>query len=325
MTLQGIHPGEILRPVPGNLQGVSGHVPFYVAENVLCRQAAFPGERLQAPGPDRDRGGGLVQVAFHVGKLPQPRQQAGGRALPQGRMALPEEEEHRLVLHPAGLFWGLYRQTLRRAPRPAQAEVPDGAEKAFRRAVRHADRGPQLHEGLVENPRVRLGFRENILDLGADGFFRLREGNVAVVIRQAGDNPEDVAVHRRFPPGKGRGGDGGGGVVPDTGELQKPFVSVGKAAPFHRQLGGLLEVPGPAVVAKALPELHQVLLRCGGQGLHRGEGLQKPGVVAQHRRHPGLLKHDFRDPDAVGVPGFPPGKVPGAGPVPGQQRRREPR
>jgi len=91
----------------------------------------------------------------------------------------------------------------------------------------------ELHEGLVENPRVRLGFRENILDLGADGFFRLGEGNVAAVIRQAGDNPEDVAVHRRFPPGKGRGGDGGGSVVPHAGEGQELFIGFGEASPVR--------------------------------------------------------------------------------------------
>ena len=98
----------------------------------------------------------------------------------------------------------------------------------------------------------------------------------------------------------------------------------GQAAVLLQGLAGrLLHVPNPAVVAQALPQLHQPLLRRGGQSLHRGEGFQEPGIVPQHRRHPGLLQHDLRHPDPVGIPGPPPGQVPGIGPVPPQQRLRQ--
>ena len=62
--------------------------------------------------------------------------------------------------------------------------------------------------------------------------------------------------------------------------------------PGHH-LRAALEVSGPAVVAKALPELHEPLLRGLGQNLHRGEGREEAVIVPQHRRHPGLLEHNL--------------------------------
>ena len=91
----------------------------------------------------------------------------------------------------------------------------------------------------------------------------------------------------------------------------------------HNLPGRPAQVPGPAVIAQALPQLHQPLLRGGCQSLHRGECLQKAGIIPQHRRYPGLLQHDLRDPDLIRVCGPPPGQVPGIGPIPRQQRPRQ--
>ena len=76
-----------------------------------------------------------------------------------------------------------------------------------------------------------------------------------MVVRQAGDHPEDVAVHRRFRLGKGGGGNGGGGVIPNAGKSQQAVVALGEAAAIRDAFRRLLEIPGPAVVAQALPEL----------------------------------------------------------------------
>ena len=115
-----------------------------------------------------------------------------------------------------------------------------------------------------------------------------------------------------------------GTVVPHPRQGQQVLVGVRKpAALLRHDPGGLLQVPGPAVIAQALPQLHQPLLRGGCQSLHRGECLQKAGIIPQHRRYPGLLQHDLRDPDLIRVCGPPPGQVPGIGPIPRQQRPRQ--
>ena len=145
-----------------------------------------------------------------------------------------------------------------------------------------------------------------------------------MAVGEPGHHPQYVAVHRRLPPAKGRRGDGAGGVVPDARQGQQTLVGIREAAHLHHGLRRPLEIPGPAVIAQPLPQLHQAVLRRGGQSLHRGEGLQKAGVIAQHRRHPGLLEHDLRHPDAVRVLRAAPGQVPGILPEPDQKRLCQP-
>ena len=144
-----------------------------------------------------------------------------------------------------------------------------------------------------------------------------------MAVGEPGHHPQYVAVHRRLPTAKGRRGDGAGGVVPDARQFQQALVGIRKAAHLHHGFCRLLQVPGPAVIAQALPQLHQPVLRGVCQSLHRGEGCEKPGIIAQHRRHTGLLEHDLRHPDGVRILRPPPGQVPGISPEPLQKRPRQ--
>ena len=104
---------------------------------------------------------------------------------------------------------------------------------------------------------------------------------------------------------------------------QQALIGVREAAQLHDLLRRFLQVPGAAVIAKALPQLHEPLLIGCRQSVHRGEHLQKPGIISQHRRHSGLLKHDLRHPDAVGILRMPPREIPRVFPVPDQQWRSQ--
>ena len=319
-----VHPLKFFGTVTGHLQSIPGHTPLHMSKNVFGRQLLFPLLRLQAPGGHRRRGGLLGQSPLRVGEFPQPRQQSRVWPAAQGNLSLPQQEEHRLLLNFAGLFGLFHRQCLRRAPDTPQTEVPHRAAPAFRRSVGDADRGAQLHGGLVEDADILRLWGHDGLELVPDGFFRFGVQDIVVAVGKAGHHPQDVAVHRRLPPAKGRGGDGAGSVVPNARQSQQALIGIRKtAAAFRHDLRRLLKIPGPAVIAQPLPQLHQVLLRRVRQSLHRGEGREKPGIIAQHRRHPGLLEHDLRHPDAVGVPGMAPGQVPGVGPVPGQKGLRQ--
>ena len=162
------------------------------------------------------------------------------------------------------------------------------------------------------------------LDPGPDVLFRLGVRDIVMAVHQPGDHPQHVAVHRRLPRAEGRRGDGAGGIVPDARQGQQALIGVREPSQLHDAPGRLLKVPGAAVIAQALPQLHEPVLRRLRQSFHRGEGCQKAGIVTKDRRHTGLLEHDLRHPDAVGVLRLPPGQVPGIGPVPGQKRRRQP-
>ena len=64
----------------------------------------------------------------------------------------------------------------------------------------------------------------------------------------------------------------------------------------------LMEVSGTGVVPQSLPYLQNPRKVCFGQNLNRWKGLQESLVVGYDRIDLSLLKHDLRDPDAIGVP-----------------------
>ena len=74
-----------------------------------------------------------------------------------------------------------------------------------------------------------------------------------------------------------------------------------------------------AVITEAAPDPEQILFRCSGQTIDTRESFQEPLVVGHDGRHAGLLQHDFRDPDAVGVFGAPPREIALVAAVPAQQ------
>ena len=199
------------------------------------------------------------------------------------------------------------------------AQKGGGAALTLGGPVGQTDGGPQLHHGLVERPR---GIHGDDLGQGRRHLlFHGGGGDVPLVPSDAGGDPQHVAVHRRHGQAKGDGGDGPGGVVPHPGQGVDVLVGAGErpAEVVHDLPGGLLQVPGPAVIAQPLPQLHQPVLGQGGQSRRVGSGIEKAAVVVQHRRHPGLLQHDLGHPHPIGGGGAAPGQHPGVVPIPQQQ------
>ena len=123
---------------------------------------------------------------------------------------------------------------------------------------------------------------------------------------------------------EGNAGDRPGRISANAGQFQNFLIRRGErpAVLVHNELRRPVQVPGAAVITQPLPELQNLLDGGGGQRFHRRAGLQKTGVVALDRFHPGLLEHDLRKPDAVRVGCTPPGKIPAVFIVPVKQRFR---
>ena len=189
--------------------------------------------------------------------------------------------------------------------------------------VGKADCGPKLHKGLVKIPGTVQG--HDGAKRGGESLFGFRLCHVGVKVSEAGDHPEDVAVHGGLRNSKSDGGDSPGGIVPHSGKGTDGGVRMGElpAVLFGDHLGRLLEITGPGVIAQSLPQLHQRILGTLGQSFHRREDRQETAVMIQHGGHPGLLQHDLRDPYMVRGRVTPPGKDPGIFPVPFQQRYRQ--
>ena len=70
-----------------------------------------------------------------------------------------------------------------------------------------------------------------------------------------------------------------------------------------------MQVARAGVVAQAGPQGHHVIRWRLGQRGEGGAACEEAGVVGDDRVHLGLLQHDLRQPDAVGVGGVLPGQV----------------
>ena len=223
----------------------------------------------------------------------------------------------------ARAFGILAGQRLRGTTGVAQAEAPAGAAAAVRPPVGAAKSSTQLHQclGKISCPgRIHPG--QCLLHLFLEG----GGVNGRAVRRQPGHQPQHIAVHRRGAQIKANGADGTGGVVADPRQSPDGGMVGGEYTPVPRQdhLGGLLQIPHPAVVPKTFPELVQVVIRAGRQRADVRQGGQKAGVIAHHGLHPGLLQHDLREPYMVRLPIPPPGQITVKAVVPGQQRPRQP-
>ena len=274
----------------------------------------------QQPNPQQRFDRRRVEAPFPVGKLPEPGQQSALRAAAQGK-ALPTVEQQHCALFQAPLL-GLaaHRVILHGSGFEGPADAAERAEQAGRLAVGDADGFPQFHDPLGEQRRVLsggIGRLQQRRDMPAVG----RGHHVLGTCQQAHHHAHHVSVHRRLRFPVGDGGDGPGGVVPDAGQGPQRFG-------FPRQLAAVLlhdlhrrffQVPRPAVITQALPELEEPILLHLRQGAHIGERLQEAGVILPRGFDPGLLQHDLRDPDLVGRGLLPPGQGPPVGPIPGDQ------
>ncbi len=72
--------------------------------------------------------------------------------------------------------------------------------------------------------------------------------------------------------------------------------------PHHRPGAGV-QIARARVVAEPGPGLEHVVERGCGQRLHVRPACDETAEVRRHGRHRGLLQHDFRQPNPVGIRG----------------------
>jgi len=252
----------------------------------------------QAPWPIER---GLIRPCGQAGGPARPRQrqhpaqQAARRSADQPR---PFDPPGRAGAHRALCLGRLDRET-GRVVRPCRPAVgPQRAGRAIGGPA-GADGRAQIHHRLRKVTRAGIG-RELVHDRPdrAHGSGqRLRNG------AQARGDPLHIGVDHHRPLAKGDGGDGSGGVGPDARQVAQRNFAVRKApAQIARHGAGAGdEVARAGIIAKPGPcRHHRRLVRIGQRMDVRpvaGEGCE----IGLHRRHGGLLQHDFAQPDAIGI------------------------
>lgn len=197
----------------------------------------------------------------------------------------------------------------------------DGAKKAA--GLAGAAIGlAELHEGRVEGSGMG-GRRDEVtgaLPKGGKSAAAIDRGGV---VKQAGKDAGHVAIDDGFGKAKGEAGDRASGVGADARKGEDGFRLAGEDACVVADdgLGEFLEVACAAVVAEAFPGAEDGRLASAGEGFEVGESGEPALVVAavEDGSDLGLLKHEFRDQDSVGILGLAPGVVFAVGSEPALQ------
>lgn len=135
-----------------------------------------------------------------------------------------------------------------------------------------------------------------------------------------------VAVQDGVAQAVGEGEDRARRGAADAGQPAQRFEVARPAAMMFQNdpLGAAMQVAGAGVIAQPRPQSQHFIQRCGRQRANIGEPRHETSVVRNDGGHLGLLQHDLRDPDAVGIRGVLPGQVVAAvAAMPAQQTRAE--
>ena len=188
------------------------------------------------------------------------------------------------------------------------------------RAPGSANRRPQLHQGLVPVPgrshrNQGVGQRPE-----ASGAGSVANGNGPG--QQPREHAGDIAIKHGQWPVESNGEHGARRVAAHSGKPAEGFgVARHPAAMLaNDEACGGMKVASTTVVAEAGPGMENVPLGSCSQRPHRGEAAQERGVEWEGGRDLGLLEHDLRDPDAVGIASAAPRQVSPVTAVPGEQR-----
>ena len=148
--------------------------------------------------------------------------------------------------------------------------------------------------------------------------------SISPSVTSAARSPVHVAVHGGLALVKGKRGDRPGGIVADAAQRAQLLRRFGKLAAeaLDDLLRRFFQIARAGVVAKPLPELHQLIVVDLGERGDIGKGGQKPLVIGDHSLDARLLEHDLRDPDVIGRGGIPPGERPAHGGVPVRNARQ---
>ena len=197
-----------------------------------------------------------------------------------------------------------------------RADVPHGAEQAFRRGGQTYGRA-QFHQALREiSPSFfRICGRKFGKITLAQNVLRL------CVAQNARQHAYHVPVYGGRGLFEGDGSDRARRIFPDAGQLFQIFRPFGKTAAGKDLPRRFPHVFRAAVIPEPLPKFHQFFFRAFRQRPYVGQFAQKAHVMIFCGLHARLLQHDLGYPHAVGIAVDAPGKAALVFVVPWQKAR----
>ena len=165
--------------------------------------------------------------------------------------------------------------------------------------------GAVVHQGVIPATGILM------VDGGLNQWHQLGVRHLLLVRKEEEQvHGSDVRLDEHFRLPKGKGGHRTGSVWPHPRQCLQLSGGPGKGtAPLlHHLAAGRLQVSRPPIVAQATPDCQHL-----GEGGRRqvsgsGKGLQPGQVLRHHPLRLGLLQHQLRNKNGIGVTSLTPGK-----------------
>ena len=192
-----------------------------------------------------------------------------------------------------------------------------------------ADCGAELHERLIQIGAATLFGCLMVCGATNESMSQRPQSAFGPGFRRIGcdaKNPRqdagDIAVQHRRRLVKSDAVDRTCGVTPDARQCDNLIELSRKISfvPGYDQAGGLVEVSRSRVVTETSPTPQNLGTLGASERAGCGESPHPSFPVWNDGLDLSLLKHDFGDPDGIGIFGPPPRQVAGILPVPGEQR-----
>ncbi len=138
-----------------------------------------------------------------------------------------------------------------------------------------------------------------------------------------GQNADHVAVENRRGLIEGDAANRASSVAADPGEGENRVEGLWEFTIVFCDdlLSGFLHVADACVVTEAFPEFMNLVGMSFGQGFDGWQFAHPAVIIRDDGFDLRLLKHDFRDPNRVGIAGAPPRKIAGVGGKPREEGR----
>ncbi len=260
--------------------------------------------------------GDCLRLWFIRRQLPHPRHQRSlCRPLYQPHLLLRPcpAQPHRTratlpLLRPPRRHRMLAARPAPRLPRTSQAQ----------RRAWQAHRRPQLHHSLVEIPRP-AGIHQRVR---IRAYFGCKSCLCSRPPRHPGQHALHVAVDHGRRLAKRDARHRRRRVGAHARQRQQALCGSRHRARklMRHHFGRAMQHPRPPVIAQPAPQRQHLRFARSSQRLHRRKCRQEKPVVLQHRRHPRLLQHDLRYPDAIWIARRAPRQVAFVRRIPGKQR-----
>ena len=175
-----------------------------------------------------------------------------------------------------------------------------------------ADRGPEIHQGLIHRPRAELR-RRRIHEFlrGRPELSLPRLGTrITIESREPRMQTQRVGFDNRRGLIERKRGNRTGSVSSNSRQLL-PLCGGGRQATDtirHNLPGGAMQITGAAVVSESFPQAQHRHFVCGSQRFHGRKGREKPFEIRHNRGNGRLLQHDFTQPHTIGIAVATPGK-----------------